>query len=540
MKTTCIAYLVAVLALAPGVLHAQAAPALHVTGTMNVVWGDPKPGAGAGGAIYTVEGLDRANLPPQFAGKARLSLRMNGKENVAAYYLGKRVSISGNIAANLPEAVPAADVDVVTIGLAQTPNLRPQVEASVSGTKKVIFLLAKFSDDTAVPHTPTFYTDLANPATPPVGEPFSTTINGFFSKTSYNKFSWSADVGGVGGVGASGGWLTLPHPKSFYAPCGWGGSCAAGNLAALGDDATALGRAQGIVFTNYDNVNFVLSNDLDCCSWGGGYYSSVDNKTYGATWEPPWGQETSTYSHEMGHSIGLPHSGWVYSAYDSPWDTMSNRTAASSTICGTYVSVNDNRTDNIGCYEPGDGYIAAHLEYLGWIAPANETVVNPGTSATVTLEAVSLALGANMKMIKICLPALPCSGSTAHYMTVEARVNDQASSSQYDNAIPGNGIIIHDVLLNRAAISGTCFFNNQSGWAVPIDSTPGDYDSVNCNTGVRTYPNYALFNAQYTAGQTYTNSTYGVSVTVGAKSGSTWSISVVSGKKRRGQLTTAP
>jgi hypothetical protein len=97
------------------------------------------------------------------------------------------------------------------------------------------------------------------------------------------------------------------------------------------------------------------------------------------------------------------------------------------------------------------------------IAPANETVVNPGTNATVTLEAVSLALGANMKMIKICLPGLPCTGSTAHYITVEARVNDQASSSQYDNAIPGNGIIIHDVLLNRAAISGTCFFNNPVG-----------------------------------------------------------------------------
>ena len=49
------------------------------------------------------------------------------------------------------------------------------------------------------------------------------------------------------------------------------------------------------------------------------------NRFYGATWEPPWGQNTSTYAHEMGHSLGLPHSGWRYYAYDSPWDVMSGR-----------------------------------------------------------------------------------------------------------------------------------------------------------------------------------------------------------------------
>src|SRR5262249_15383732 len=153
-----------------------------------------------------------------------------------------------------------------------------------------------------------------------------------FIKTSWNQFSWIGDVGGVGGLGAPGGWLTLPNPKSFYANCGWNGSCA--DLQALGDDGTALGRAQGIDFTKYDNINFVLSNDLDCCAWGGGYISAVDSKLYGSTWEPPWSQETGTYAHEMGHSIGLPHSGWVYHDYDSPWDVMSMRTSSNEVACG--------------------------------------------------------------------------------------------------------------------------------------------------------------------------------------------------------------
>jgi hypothetical protein len=137
--------------------------------------------------------------------------------------------------------------------------------AAVFGTKRVIFLLVRFADDgdaaVARLHSPVFFTDMTNPDTPPAGEVFPTTLNGFFKKTSWNQFSWSSDVGGVGGVGASGGWLTLPFPKSHYAPCGFSSSCAL--LSGLAEDAMALGRAQGIDFKNYDNINFVLSNDLD-------------------------------------------------------------------------------------------------------------------------------------------------------------------------------------------------------------------------------------------------------------------------------------
>jgi hypothetical protein len=104
-------------------------------------------------------------------------------------------------------------------------------------------------------------------------------------------------------AGASGGWLTLSQPKNYYAPCGSLGMCA--NLTALADDAMALGRAKGIDFTVYDNINFVLSNDLDCRTWGGSHFSSVDNKSYGATWSPPPSQNALTYAHELGHSLAL-------------------------------------------------------------------------------------------------------------------------------------------------------------------------------------------------------------------------------------------
>jgi hypothetical protein len=496
----------------------QAQQAVTTTeGILQIVWGDPHPQLGSGGAtLYSLALPDGTTMP----------LQLTGQENAAAYYFGKRVSVSGRVVPNQFATTNRLNLSAIVVDTI-TPSQTPQnstLAAAVLGTRKVIYLLLKFSDDVAVPHPPIFYTDLNNPDTPPAGEVFPATVNGFFKKTSWNQFHWLGDVGGVGGIGAAGGWLTLAFPKSHYANCDFNSACA--DLKLIADEGTALGRAQGINFANYDNINFVLSNDLDCCAWGGGYFSALDAKSYGATWEPPWGQEAGTYAHEMGHSLGLPHSGWVYEAYDSAWDMMSGRTSANTVVCGSYASKNSGTLNNLGCTEPGDGYIAPHKDYLGWIPLANEVVTIAGAATTVTLEADALPLSALAKIIKICITGSPCSGATAHYFTVEARVGGLGTTAQYDNGLPGEGIIIHEFRGDRPAIGGTCFFNSSSGWAWPIDSTPNDYDSVNCNKGGRTFPNYALNNAQWSPGRTYTNSIYGMKITVVSRTGSTFVVSI--------------
>src|SRR6185312_13912772 len=367
-----------------------------------------------------------------------------------------------------------------------------------------------FKDDAQEPHAKDFYLDLTNPKKGNAGLHIPATINGFFDKTSWGNLQWQADTSD---------WMQLPFNKAHYANCGWDQSCA--NLNALSNDAFTLAVNAGINLQQYDNINFVLNNDLDCCAWGGG--TSFGGKSFGATWEPPWGQEAGTYSHEFGHSIGLPHSGWTYYAYDSPWDIMSKRQSAQSVLCATYFSANDNANRNVNCTEPGDGYIAGHKDFLGWTPAANIVVVGTTPGKTkVVLEANSLPLGDKIKLIKICLAGEQCSGNSAHYVTVEARIGGK----KYENGLTGDGVIIQDFKLNRASIGGHCYFNSQSGFAVPIDATPGDYDSTACNDGGRTWPNWGLGNAEFLPGQTYTDSAHHFSVTVKQQKGSTYVVIV--------------
>ena len=97
-----------------------------------------------------------------------------------------------------------------------------------------------------------------------------------------------------------------------------------------------------------------------------------------------------------------------------------------------------------------------------------------------------------------------------------------STTSQFDNGIVGEGVIIHEVRRDQPPIGGQCFFNSQSGFAFPVDATPGDYDSLGCSFAGYFYPDYALFNAQWNPGQTYTN---GFSISVVSRSGSTFVVS---------------
>lgn len=459
-------------------------------GTLNVVWGDPRSGSTAGEMRFSIA-LD--------GGKTYPLLVAPTDQGKAITAFGKHVVVNGRLTTDARgnQAIQAQRIS--------TPPAAPPAHHATE-TRRVLYLLLKYQGDSQEPHNKSFYLDLTNPPKGNAELKIPATINGFFDKTSWGNLQWKADVTK---------WLQLPHPKTYYANCGWDQSCA--NIFALSDDGFALAVQAGVDLSVYDNINFVINNDLDCCAWGGG--TSYQGKSYGATWEPPWGQETSVYSHEFGHSIGLPHSGWTYYAYDSPWDIMSKRTAAETVKCSKYFSANDNANRAINCTEPGDGYIAPHKDYLGWLPLENQVVIDTPQSKKVKLESNALPLGNGTKLIKICLAGSSCS---THYLSVEARIGGK----KYENGLTGDGVIIQDVNLNRGSIGGNCYFNSQSGFAVPIDATPGDWDSTNCDSGGREWPDYALGNAQFLPGQTYKNKSLHVSVHVTSQEGSSYNVKV--------------
>ena len=336
---------------------------------------------------------------------------------------------------------------------------------AVSGSQPWVSVLCKFSDVTAEAKAPFYFQDMYRSTFPGMDH--------YWREASYNQIN-------VVGSGATSQWYVLPQPRSYYVYDSNGDGIVDFSWDRATADCTHVADPE-VNFASYVGINMMFNSDLDGYAWGGSRYMTLDGvtKTWNTTWEPPWGyQDITVIAHEMGHGFGLPHSSGAYGkTYDNQWDVMSDTWSN----CG-------NSSDPIyGCV--GQGTISYHKNLEGWIG-SRRYVVPVGSQSTLTLEQLDLPQTTNYLMAQI-----PINGSSSLYYTVEAR-----RKTGYDVKLPGQAVIIHQVDTSRSRPANV----------VDIDG--------NGNTGDA--------GAQWTVGETFTDSANHISVRVDSATGTGFVVTI--------------
>jgi M6 family metalloprotease-like protein len=389
----------AALALGAAALAAWAAmpgsvPGETRTGTLNVVWqtrGVENALASVNLFLVDAKGAATelqatpADLAP-FGGMLRLN--------------GRRISVTGDLS-------PAGGGRVVPLLRVQTiqPLDGPMMSVSYGnqqGTRSYVTLLCRFPDKAAAdPHPASVYEQWMGPAYPG--------LEHYWRESSEDRVDVTTRVVGP---------FVLPRASTEYL-----NSSGTANLGMLIQDCTGAADA-AVDFTPYAGINMQFNSALDNASWGGSWNLTIDGQTrrFGATWMANWATQ-STYAHETGHSLGLPHSSGPYSAtYDSRWDVMSG---GGSNDAGTRVAPHT---------------IAFHKDLLGWIPAARKYVLSQPGTATLNLVRDAVPTASGYQMVQIAVGT----GGSGFY-TVEAR---RYAGYDAQGRIPGEAVVIHRVNLN--------------------------------------------------------------------------------------------
>jgi M6 family metalloprotease-like protein len=261
------------------------------------------------------------------------------------------------------------------------------------GNKRYLVILVRFSDAPGVtPHDTAFYQRMMSSTFPGMDH--------YWRELSYGK----VNVAGSDVVG----WYNLAYPESAYE----------NNGRSILKDAVAAADPD-VYLPDYYGINVVVNKPSNG-AWASGMSLNVDGQNQNYRYTRLTGyMGQGWYAHEMGHTLGLWHT-WNEQRNGSAWDPM-----------GSVLEYPGGELGGIS-----SGANSYNRSLVGWIGSDRVFQAAPGTSATVTIERLSLPSNAGDYL----MARIPIFGLDGRYYTVEAR-----RKVGYDQNLPAEGVVIHHV-----------------------------------------------------------------------------------------------
>jgi M6 family metalloprotease-like protein len=437
-----------------------------VSGRLDVLWGMRPSLDGSPAFRYVVyDEATRRSVEVQFG--AHTTDQYGGTQALN----GKRVQLLVADAPSPDGAARVIDVRGVSpdIGGRSVPDLLKRIDADpppmshdqhlVSGSRRYLTILCKFRNKAQEPGTKADYESFFMDPTMSVAS--------YWGEASEQRLNFTGSV--------VVGWLTMANDSAYYFPNG----AKDADLGRLATDCTAA--ADPLVdFTQFHGVIAQFNGSLGCCGWGGGRTLSLDGQTksYGFVWLPPHGTPPASVgfvAHEVGHSIGLPHSGGPYGrTYDSRWDVMSSSSP--------YRDLATNR-------KFGATTISYHKLLLEWI-PLVRRFVAPAPVSTALVERLALPGPDNYQVVVVPIRGTP------DYYTIESR-----RRAGYDAQLAFEGVVIHHIQPTGRA---------EPAWVVDADGNGNPNDA----------------GATWIPGETFVDLRNQISITVDSLLGSAYKVTV--------------